>query len=76
MDLTDGRAVQVRHGSAGPAKEDIGHRGALAVSCGVVHIQHDLPRGARLYLVKVTQDHDHLQAREIDAFRVPFADMP
>ena len=59
-----------------PAKEDISKRGALAVIGGVVHIQHDFPRGARLYLVEVTQDHDHLQAREIDAVRVTFADMP
>jgi len=76
VDLANRRAVQVRNGSAGPAKEDISKRGALAVIGGVVHIQHDFPRGARLYLVEVTQDHDHLQAREIDAVRVTFADMP
>ena len=76
VDLANRRAVQVRNGSAGPAKEDIGKRGALAVIGGVVHIKHDFPRGARLYLVEVTQDHDNPQAREIDAFRVTFVDMP
>src|SRR5689334_9859297 len=57
-DLTDGWAVQPCHCASCASEEDVGDRGALTGVGALVDVEHDLPRGARLYPVEVAQGHD------------------
>ena len=66
----------MRHGPACPAKEDVGYRSLVVIIGGVVHIQRDLPGSARLHPVQVTDGHDYLQAGQVEAVGVAFADVP
>ena len=76
VDLADGRAVQLRHRSAGPAEDDIGHRSPLGIVGIPVDIEHDLPGRARLHPVEIAQRHDGPQVRQVDAVGVTVLDMP
>src|SRR5262249_57764735 len=48
-DLADGRAVKPCDRPAGPAEEDIGQPDPPLAPGGRVHVEHAIPRGARLY---------------------------
>jgi hypothetical protein len=76
MNITNRGTVQVRDGSTGPTEEDIGYRGPLVVIGSPVNVQHDLPRGARLYPVKITNRHDYLQVGQVGPVGVALVDVP
>jgi hypothetical protein len=76
MNITNRGTVQVRDGSTGPTEEDIGYRSLLVLIGGPVNVQHDLPRGARLYPVEVTNRHDNLQVGQVCPAGVALVDVP
>src|SRR5580700_1089328 len=75
-DIADRRAVQACHGSAGPAQEDVGQRGLLPVAGTLVDVEHDLPRGAGLDPVEVTDRQHCPQAGQVGAVGVTVVDVP
>ena len=56
--FTDGWSVQLGDRASCASEEDVGDRGALPGVGALVDVEHDLPRGARLYSVEVAQGHD------------------
>ena len=76
MNLTNRGTVQARNGSACPTEEDVGYRRHLVVIGSAVNVQHDLPRGARLYTVEVTDRHDDPQVGQLDPVGVALVDVP
>ena len=62
-------------GAAAPAEEDVGERGLRIRGSGVVDVQRDRPRRARLVVV-VTADERDGRARELDVAGSPVLDEP
>ena len=75
-DLPDRRAVQAGDRSAGPAEEDAGQRFPLPVAGVLVDVEHDLPAGAGMHPVEVTDREHGPQPGQVGAVGVALVDVP
>ena len=76
VDGADRWAVLPGDRSAGPAEKDVGKGVALPFIAALVDVQHDIPWGAWLHAVEVTQRQNDPQPGEVDTVRITLLDVP